>query len=282
MRFGIHVSIAGGLHQGLSRAVEAGCDTTQFFLINPRSWGYTARTDEDVERFFIVLKTEANKISPLAVHMPYLPNLASLDNDLFKKSIDSLHMHLQCCDRLKIDYLVSHMGKSMHADKLKRMLEGILRAYNDKSYNVCLLLENTAGQGTEIGSHIPDLSEFYAMIPKGISKGICLDTCHAFAAGYNIKTKYGIKKLIDEFEKYIGFSEVKLLHLNDSLKPRGSRIDRHARIGEGEIGLGGFKRLFSTKQIKHLPAILEVPRTCLEDDLKQLSLVRSLSTNKRK
>lgn len=282
MRFGVHVSVAGGLYLGLRRAVQLGCDTAQVFLVNPRGWKSPPLTDEAMELFQYARNTEAKTVSPLIAHMPYLPNLAAADDDLFQKSIAALRDNLERCDALGIDFLVTHMGRGEGHGGTKRMWEGIARAYGDDRFTVCLLLENTAGQGREMGSQVADLSEFYTMIPNGISKGICLDTCHAYAAGYDIGRKEGIRNLIREFDHHIGFSEVKVIHVNDSLKPLGSRVDRHAKIGQGMIGEVGFREFFAHTQIRKRPCILEVPRKSDEEDIEQLRLVRSLAVRERK
>lgn len=282
MRFGVHVSVAGGLHLGLRRAVELECDTAQLFLVNPRAWQSPPLTDETVELFQKARKTEVRTVSPLIAHMPYLPNLAAADEEIFQKSILSLRDNLRRCDALGIDFLVTHMGRGEGHGGTGRMREGIARAYDDKVFSVCLLLENTAGQGREMGSQVPDLCEFYSMIPKGISKGICLDTCHAFAAGYDIGHKECIRRLMREFDQSIGFSEVKVIHVNDSIKALGSRVDRHAKIGQGMIGEAGFREFFAHAPIRKCPCILEVPRKSDEEDLEQLRLVRSLAIRDRK
>ncbi|NPU98325.1 MAG: deoxyribonuclease IV [Candidatus Omnitrophica bacterium] len=277
MRFGVHVSVAGGLHMGLRRAVQLGCDTAQLFLVNPRAWQSPPLTDKAIELFQNTRQTEAKWISPLIAHMPYLPNLAAADDDIFEKSIAALRDNLKRCDALGIDFLVTHMGRGEGHGGTARMREGIARAYGDDHFNVCLLLENTAGQGREMGSQVTDLCEFYGMLPEGISKGICIDTCHAFAAGYDISQKESLRKLIQEFQQYIGFFEVKVIHVNDSLKPLGSRVDRHAKIGQGMIGTEGFHEFFANTKIRKLPCILEVPRKSDEEDIEQLQLVRSLA-----
>ncbi len=276
MRFGVHVSIAGGVHKGLLRAVQLGCDCVQMFLMNPRRWKAAALPEEEIESFHKIRNTEAKKIKPIAVHMPYLPNLSAADEEIFKRSVASLRENLKRCEALQIDFLVLHLGKGKKEYAMKRMVEGIISAYKNNTYNVRLLLENTAGQGMELGSQLTEISELYAMIPNQISKGICLDTCHAFAAGYDIDNKNGIRKMINETEQHIGFQEVRLIHLNDSMKPLGSKVDRHARIGEGCIGLTGFKEILSNKKIKKIPCILEVPRKTEADDIEQLKLVKSL------
>jgi len=277
MKFGVHVSVAGGIHLGLKRAAEIGCETAQFFLGNPRGWHSPPLTADEIERFLSVREKEAKDIRPLAAHIPYLPNLASLDEKIRLKSVLTLRDNLERCEALTIDFLVTHLGKSKEPDAEQRMVECIVQAYDDKRYGVCLLLENTAGQGSETGFQLPDLAKLYAMIPNDISKGICLDTCHAFAAGYEIGSKSGFKQVLRELNQTIGFKEVKLLHVNDSLKPLGSRVDRHAQIGAGHIGLEGFRTLFSHPLIRSLPGILEIPRKTIAEDVEQLKLVRSLA-----
>ena len=282
MRFGVHVSIAGGIEKGLLRAVELGCDTAQMFLVNPRGWSATPLDEGMVERFLEVRRTTAKEVYPLVVHIPYLPNLAAKDPVIFKKSVVMLRDQLDRCQRLGIDFLVTHLGKGEGEVAIPRMVEAIQRAYDDKPCSTRLLLENTAGQGREIGNQVSELAELYEKIQDFILKGICLDTCHAFAAGYEMAASLGLKRLIREFKQSIGFKEVKLLHLNDSKKPLGSHVDRHARIGEGFIGEAGFETLFHHPQLRSLPGILEVPRNTDEDDRNQLALVRKLAAGKAK
>ncbi len=282
MKFGVHISIAGGLHTGLKRAVKVGCEAVQLFLGNPRGWRMAPLKDEDIELFQEIRNTEAKHIHPIAAHMPYLPNLASSDKEIFEKSVESLQENLRRCDAFQIDYLIIHMGRGKNHGGIKRMQEGILRAYDEKTYNVCLLIENTAGQGNEIGFQLPEISELYNHLPESISKGICLDTCHAFAAGYDIRSTSVLNKIKKDIQQHIGFIEVKLIHLNDAMKPLGSHIDRHAKIGEGEIGIEGFKTFVNTPKFKTLPGILEIPRKSEEEDIEQLKLIKSLSNKRRK
>jgi len=282
MRFGVHVSIAGGLEQALWRALEIGCDTAQFFLTNPRGWAAKPLNEEDAQRFLEVRGREAKDVRPLVVHMPYLPNLASPDLEIFSKSVAVLRDQLQRCERLQIDFLVLHLGKGEWESGLERMLDGLKQAYGGEEYSVRLLLENTAGQGREIGAQIAELSEIYIRIPQSIRKGICLDTCHAFAAGYDIRTKAALKRMLDEFDQTIGFSEVKLIHLNDSVKPLGSRVDRHEKVGEGNIGKEGFQNFLSNRRVQALPCILEIPTNGPEEDREQIRVARELASRHRK
>ena len=282
MRFGVHVSIAGGLHKGLLRAVELGCDTAQFFLVNPRGWRSKPLEGDEIERFLEVRNEAAKGVRPLVAHMPYLPNLASSDDEIFAKSVAALRDNLERCEALKIDFLVLHMGKGDLEKGVDRMRDGIVWAFEERNFSTNLLLENTAGQGREFGSQVSEISMVYDKIPDGIAKGVCLDVCHAFAAGYDVSKKEGILSLIRETEQGFGLSEVKLIHINDALKPLGSRVDRHAKVGEGFIGKEGFRAIFSTRRIRPLPCILEVPQESEEESICQLRLVRELSEKRRK
>lgn len=277
-RFGVHVSIAGGLHEGLKRAVEIGCDTAQIFLVNPRSWASTPLTDEAVERFFEVRNGLAKDVHPLVAHMPYLPNLAAEKEDVWRRSIESLLDNLKRCDRLQIDYLVIHMGKTRSGDGIQRMSEALRRAYDGEEFATTLLFENTAGQGNEMGHTIPLFAECYERFPQDISKGVCLDTCHAFASGTDWRDQAATDAFFADFKKYIGLKELKVVHLNDSMKKLGSRVDRHAKIGEGEIGQEGFRRIFTAKPFAKMPFILETPRETQEDDIYNLQTAKRIAT----
>lgn len=277
IRVGVHVSVAGGLHEGLLRAVEAGCDCAQIFLTNPRSWTAKPLEDEVVERFHRIKNNEAKSLLPLVAHMPYLPNLASMDEEIFRKSVESLSDNLMRCDALGINFLVVHMGKGEREEAFQRMREGIDRVYQQNQYKTCLLLENTAGQGRETGYLIPEICEFYESLPQHIARGLCFDTCHLFAAGYPMSGTDDVQSIADQISRCTDINNVKVVHLNDSVKHLGSRVDRHARIGEGMISREGFQALFQHSCFKKLPFILEVPRNDLKDIMEQIQLVKQLS-----
>ena len=278
MRVGLHVSIAGGLHRAVERAVKLGCEALQLFLCNPRSWR-TAPLDEDsVERFRAARK--ANGLGPLVVHMPYLPNLASTDLALYERSIDSLRENLDRCDAVGADFLVTHMGKGDERDGGERMVEAIKRAWGERDRNVSLLLENTAGQGRETGHRLKKLVEVFEQIPFRDKCGFCIDICHAFAAGYAVHNRRGLARFLRRVEDLTELQNVRLLHLNDALRPLGSRVDRHQHIGKGEVGIEGFKRIVNHPRFRDLPGILETPRKTDEDDLRNLSVIRSLMDRK--
>lgn len=276
MRIGAHVSIAGGIEKGLLRAVELGCETVQIFLANPRSWKHAPLRDETVEAFRRIRANEAAGIHPVVVHIPYLPNLASFNDEIFEKSVATLRDHLERCDRLGIEFLVTHMGKGSGEKSLNRMVEAIKRAYGDRLFETCLLLENTAGQANEMGFEIEEITKLTVMMPQGISRGICIDTCHAFAAGYDASSRNGAEHIVRIVRQEVGIESLKVLHVNDSLKPMGSRRDRHGKIGEGHIGLEGFRGFCGHPRIKRLPGILETPRDTDEDLARQILSLRSV------
>lgn len=278
MRVGVHVSIVGGLHRAVERAGKLGCETFQVFLTNPRSWRMSPLDDRLVERFRAA--RQESGLGPVAVHMPYLPNLASHDRELFEKSVRSLRENLNRCDLVGAEFLVTHMGKGEGLESRARMVEGITRAWDDQERDVSLLLENTAGQGREMGHKLEELGEVLEHITFRDRCGLCIDFCHAFAAGYDIHRRNGLSRFLKTIDYLAGMQYVKLLHLNDSLKPLGSRVDRHAHIGKGEVGTDGFRRIVNHKKLRKIPGILETPKKTDMDDIRNLAAIRALMRDK--
>jgi len=278
MRVGVHVSIAGGIHRAVERATRLGCETFQLFLMNPRSWQMSRLDDRLAERFRAA--RQGTRLGPVAVHMPYLPNLASPDKELFNKSVESLRENLDRSDLVGAEFLVTHMGKGEGVDSRARMVEAIRLAWGDKQRQVSLLLENTAGQGREMGCRLEDLLEVFERIPLGDRRGLCIDFCHAFAAGYRIHQREGLYQFLSRIDYLVGFQHVKLLHLNDSLRCLGSRVDRHMHIGKGEIGVKAFRRIVNHIKLRYIAGILETPRKTDLDDLDNLSAIRALMRHK--
>ncbi len=281
MRLGFHISIAQGFSRVVARARKTGCETIQIFSRNPRGWDYHPLNLEEVERFKADLV--ASGISPCFLHLPYLPNLAAAGDDLYVKSVNSLCEDLRRADILGVSFLVVHVGSRMtlsEPEAFEKVVRGLNTALEEVQNEVTILLENTAGQGTELGSRFEDLQQIINSVNDRKRIGICLDTAHAFQAGYDLSRKRGLDEALNEFERLIGLQNLCLLHLNDSKTPLASHADRHWHIGKGYIGLSGFKNIVNHPQLNHLPGIMETPRKDLKDDLKNMEIIKSLLIRK--
>lgn len=276
-RIGVHVSIAGGLDKGLERARELGCTTAQFFSHNPRGWGIAARDTREIARFR-TFKEEFD-IRPVFIHTSYLINLASAKSDLLKKSVDMIIAELDIADALDAEYVVLHTGSAsgdLPVSARARAVEALKQVAGQGRWKAGLLLENTAGERGDITSRITDIAEIMDKAPSGLIAGLCLDTCHAFSAGYDIASERGVEALVAELEQYIAKEQLKLIHLNDSKKPAGSGVDRHEHIGEGTIGGAGLRKFLRHPFFLNIPLILETPKKSDEDDKRNLIRVRAL------
>ncbi|NWF51793.1 MAG: deoxyribonuclease IV [Nitrospirae bacterium] len=276
-KIGVHTSIAGGLHLSLKRARDLGCNTMQIFTHSPRGWDVKKITDEESLKFYS-LRVDLN-ISPIYVHASYLINLASGDKKLRKKSINLLITEIERADNIGADYVVLHPRSSSGDDKVvsrDRIITALKEVSQSGSWNVGLIIENTAGKRGEISSRILYLSEIINNVGKGFIQGICIDTCHAFASGYDIRSNKGIEQLVEEIKYYVGLDKFKLIHLNDSKSDIGSGIDRHENIGMGKIGSKGLKKFIKNSHFKDVPVILETPKKNEIDDLKNLMKVREM------
>ncbi len=277
MRFGFHISIAGGFSKVIERAKKRGCETIQLFSRNPRGWAYGPLDQQVVSRFREQLSRAA--IFPLFVHMPYLANLASEDRALYGKSIDALQADLSRTSSLGAPYLILHVGHRGRLSKdegIGRIAYGIDEAFQRVPNSVILLLENTAGQGTEVGYKFSQLRKIIKGVDEKKRMGVCLDTAHAFGAGYDLSTPKGLDKTLEEFQEEIGLENLRLVHFNDTRSPLGGHVDRHWHIGEGNIGLKGFKNIVNHPLLFHLPGIMETPRKNDDEDLRNMSVIRSL------
>ena len=277
MRFGFHISIAGGFSKIIQRADVRGCETIQFFSRNPRGWRYGPLDKIEVGQFRSQLKPSA--LYPLFLHLPYLPNIASKDSKFYERSIRSIIVDLQRAERIGAQYLIIHTGhrmKSSEGESVEAIFNGINQTFRRVKNPVILLLENTAGQGTEIGYTFEQLARIISGIDEEKRIGICLDTAHAFEAGYDLSRKEGIEQALESFDRTIGLKRLHLLHLNDSKTPLGSRKDRHWHIGEGYIGTEGFRSLINHESIRPLPGIMETPRKDTVEDLRNMRVIRSL------
>jgi len=274
-RLGVHTSIAGGIDLSILRAKELGCNTLQIFSHNPRTWKKPEFSEEVVNRFREYRKLY--DMNPLYIHTSYLINIASTNKQIRELSLKMLIWELDTADMLGADYVILHPGSSS-GDSLKgkRLAIDTLKKLRDmKSWNVKLLLENTAGERGDISATIEDLWEL-AESCGGLSGGLCIDTCHAFQAGYDIRKDKDIEKFVDNIIKVSGFDAIKLIHLNDSKKDFNSKVDRHEHIGLGKIGLTGFKSLLNHSALREIPIILETPKRSERDDLINLRKVKRL------
>ncbi len=277
MKLGCHVSIAGSVDKAVDKAQELGCNTFQVFTRSPRMWRHREFRQEEIEAF--KRKRRDAGIDPVFSHMPYLPNLSSSNPEPYRKSVDSLRLELSRCNLLDIPFLVthlgSHLGKGLNIG-IKQIVKAIDDAISGFDHFPTILLENTSGKTNEVGSTIEELRTIIDSVSTE-RIGVCFDTCHAFARGYDVSTQEGIDSTIRGIEDTIGFDRIQLVHLNDSKGELGSRLDRHNHIGVGHIGEDGFRRFLRSK-FKSKPLILETPVDDFRSDRGNLEKVRELAT----
>ena len=276
----MHVSIAGSIDRSVDNAVAMGCSAFQIFTRNPRGWAAKPLSSKDVTSF--KEKLGSSKIDRLATvaHMPYLPNLSSPEDDPFVKSLNSLIDEIKRCSKLGIPYIVAHLGSHKGAgDKkgIEKLVKAFTKAAKETSDDVIILLENTAGQKNSVGSDFDQLASLLFQLKPAKRFGVCLDTCHAFAAGYDLRTEKISILTLEKFEKAIGFEHLKIIHLNDSKGEIGCNIDRHEHIGLGHIGEIGLAQIIKFANSKNIPIILETPIDERRDDLGNIKKVRELA-----
>ena len=277
MRIGVHVSIAGKIYESVDRAQELGCETMQIFSRNPRNWSAPKIEQADADEFR--KRRKAAGIFPVLVHIPYLINLASPDPKLYKRSIDAYVGDLNRGDLIGAEYFVTHLGSHVGTGEdagIRRFSEAINIILKKTDPKTMILLENTSGSGSSIGHSFVHLKKIIAGIKKTKKIGVCLDTQHAYGAGYDLRSKKGLENMLAEFERLVGLDRLKALHLNDSKVPLGSRKDRHEHIGEGEIGMAAFKRIVTHPELRHLPFVMETPKNDPSDDIRNLKTVKSI------
>jgi deoxyribonuclease-4 len=262
MQIGIHVSISGSISNAVDNAVTLGCSAFQIFTRNPRGWTAKQLSTDDINNFRERLASSKIERSATVTHMPYLPNLSSPDHDPDSKSLNSLLEELKRCSKLGIPYLVTHLGshKAAGAQKgIEKLVENFTKAVRNSPNDVMILLENTAGQKNSVGSDFEQLASILFQLKPSKRFGICLDTCHAFAAGYDLRTEKSAKSTLEQFDKFVGIDHLKIIHLNDSQGEIGCHKDRHEHIGLGKIGETGLKHVVRFANSKKIPVILETP-----------------------
>jgi deoxyribonuclease-4 len=277
MKIGAHVSIAGSIELSIKRALVVGCDTFQIFTRNPRSWTTKELSEDAISNFQnSVLES---KLWPIYAHMPYLPNIASPETEMWNKSILHLKEELVRCDALKIPYIITHLG-SPKGSKKEKGISNVVKALNKvfKKYKgkCVILLENTAGKDGRLGSSIEDICDIISRIRNQDNIGFCLDTCHAFASGYDLRSSEIVKDMLNGIDECVSLKKLLLIHSNDSKFDLGSGKDRHEHIGLGCIGEDGFKTILREKRIRKVPFICETPVDDRRDDKGNLEYLRQL------
>jgi deoxyribonuclease-4 len=282
MIFGAHISAAGGLHQAFARGETAGCETLQIFTKSERQWQAKPLTEDSIAQF----KVEATRsgIAPLLAHGSYLINLAAPGDELWERSIAALAEELERCRMLDIPYLILHPGAHTGSGTeagLRRVADALNRLFAAGSGgDVTLLLETTAGQGTCLGGSFEELAALLESVQYPERTAVCVDTCHIFAAGYDFTTPEGYATTFDRLLELLGRDRIKAFHLNDSKGAAGSHLDRHEAIGDGQIGLAGFRLLVNDLRLSGLPMILETPKGDGKDDgaedIRNLATLRGL------
>jgi deoxyribonuclease-4 len=279
MRLGAHESIAGGLYKVFDRAQSATCDAVQIFVKSNRSWAVKPLTGDEIAQF--KARAEESGIRPVVAHTSYLLNLGTPDELLWEKSRNMLITELERCEALGVPWLVLHPGSHVGTGEkagLTRVAEGLGEVHAAApGFRTQVLLETTAGQGDSLGYTFEQLARIIELTPQGERLGVCLDTCHVFAAGYELRTAEGYAATMAAFDDALGLKRLKALHLNDSKGELGSRIDRHEHIGKGHIGLEGFRNVLNDPRLAGLPGLLETPKgEDLEEDRENLAVLRSL------
>ena len=276
MQVGCHVSASGSIDKAVDNAVERNCTAFQIFTRSPRSWHAKELTKEVIDAFKSKLKDSKIDRFAICAHMPYLPNLATPKEDAFEKSVNTLISEVERCAQLGIPYLVTHLGSHLGTGEeagIKRLVDGLTKAGQTKN-DVMILLENTAGQKNSVGSDFQQLGEIFKQLKPGKKFGVCLDTCHAFVAGYDLRTKEKVKETFKEFDKHVGIENLKILHLNDARGELGCNLDRHYHLGLGGIGEEGITSVVKFANKKKIPIILETPIDDDRDDFENVKIAK--------
>jgi deoxyribonuclease-4 len=282
---GAHFSIAKGLHDAVYQANAYGCNTLQMFTKNATTWKERMLTPGEQERFELA-KTETG-IHAIYSHTSYLINLASPDPKKHAMSYSALKQELIRSSALRIPYCVlhpgAHMGSGIDAGLLK-ISESLNRIFSETADTTSrLLLETTAGQGSGLGHKFEQLAEIIARIDQKKRVGVCLDTCHIFAAGYDLRTPETYQQTMNHFDAVLGLKQLFAVHVNDSKKDLGSRVDRHTHIGKGALGVNAFKHLLNDERLLHIPKLLETAKAedGIDWDQRNLNLLRSMVSSRK-
>ncbi|HEX7031466.1 MAG TPA: deoxyribonuclease IV [Nitrososphaera sp.] len=277
IRVGFHVSIAGGIANSVDNAKKIGCTAFQIFSRNPRGWAAKPLKSDDVLLFKKKLASSGIDRRDVIVHMPYLPNLSGPDGEFYNKSVETLAGEMQRCNALDIPYLVIHLGSHMgkgQASGIDQLVKAIETASTKtREEGPMVLLENNAGQKNSVGGSFEELRTILDRLDDPKRFGVCLDTCHLFASGYDLRKKSDVDKTLEKFDTVVGLRNLKFIHLNDSKGALGSNLDRHEHIGLGMIGEEGLSAFLNHRAIRDLPVIMETPIDEKRGDKQNLKIV---------
>lgn len=278
MLLGVHVSIAGHIWESIGRAEALGCNVMQIFSRDPRQWRKSKIKAEDIREFR--LRREKSGIKQVFIHIPYLINLASPYNVLYQGSLRAYIQDMKEAQDLGADYIVTHMGSHKESGEkqgLKRITVALNRILDKtKDSSVGILLENTSGSGSWLGYKFEHQRQIIDGLENKKRVGICLDTCHAYTAGFDLSSPEGYLKTIEGLDRIVGLKRLKLVHLNDSRDELGSRADRHEHIGKGSLGLEAFRRIVNDPRLAGAAFVLETPKDSESADKNNLKAVRKL------
>lgn len=279
---GAHTSAAGGVFNALYEGKSIGATTVQLFTSNQKQWKSKPYAPEVVDQWFAAL--DETGLRNIMCHDSYLINLGSPKEDVLAKSLEAFREEVKRCHTLKISYLNFHPGAALTDDEetcLDRIVRSLIELEGEINQGeTVMLLEATAGQGSTVGYKFEHLAYIIQGVKEIIPIGVCIDTCHIFCAGYDIRTSEAWDKTLDEFDEVVGLDYLYAFHVNDSMKPYASRKDRHADLGEGEIGMESFKALMQNRRVSHLPKYLETPGGCPTWE-KEIQLLREFASGKR-
>ena len=279
VQIGAHVSISGSIANAITNASERGCSAFQVFTSNPRGWHAKDLTDDDITTYKNNLSQSNIDRFATVAHMPYLPNLSSPEMSVYEKSIHTMIREVERCDKIGIPYLVTHLGshKGTGEDKGIQRLVDALTEVAKTNRDVTILLENTAGQKNSVGSDFTQLAEIFFGLKPASRFGICIDTCHAFAAGYDLRNEKNVKDVFEKFDSEIGLKHIKIIHLNDSKGELGCHLDRHEHIGLGHIGEDGLGQVIKLANKNKIPIILETPIDERRTDFENIKKAKDLA-----
>jgi deoxyribonuclease IV len=287
IKLGVHVSISGGLPKSIDNALGIGCSAFQIFTRSPRQWKTKNISVGEATLFIDKLKESSISNDSVIAHMPYLPNLSAPEGEMYQKSLKALEDEVKRCSLLHIPFLVVHLGSHLGkgskngVSQLVKACKTAMNNYSDlhsTKDSVKVLLENSSGQKNSVGSSVEEIAEIFDRLNSS-NFGLCLDTCHAFAAGYDMSAKKGVTQLLDLISNNIGIDRLNVIHLNDSKGDLGANLDRHYHIGIGKIGKDGFKFLLNTKKLHHIPFIMETPIDDARNELDNIAYVKNLLNN---